>query len=78
MFRLAASQIRSWWSAGTADILGADLPPELESRHPEPRELESRYPHSERPPLRLRRARRPGAVPPRPVACISPVRTRQS
>jgi hypothetical protein len=88
MFRFAASQIRSWWSASTADILGADLLPSLDSRDPTqpsavdagcplPTALDSRYPHPERAPLRFQYARRPGTVPPRPAVCISPVRTRQ-
>ncbi|MGO9899707.1 MAG: hypothetical protein ACLP0J_08455 [Solirubrobacteraceae bacterium] len=88
MFRFAASKIRSWWSAGTADILGADLLPPLDSRYPtgpsaldtgcrHPPALDSRYPHSKRAPLRFEYARRPGTVPPRPAVCISPVCTRQ-
>ncbi|MGO9753983.1 MAG: hypothetical protein ACLP8S_22185 [Solirubrobacteraceae bacterium] len=77
MFRLAASQIRSWWSASTADILGGDLPPALENRYPHPPAPDSHYPHSQRPPLRFEYARRLGAVPPRSAICISPVRARR-
>ncbi len=74
MFRTAAIQIRKWWSASTADILGADLA--SASAEERPGRLEDAYPHAHRLPLRSRHERRPGMVAPRPAICISPVPTR--
>jgi hypothetical protein len=82
MFRMAAAQLRTWWSISTADILGGDLESEpidyydVDPRHDLSPKHGAVYPHTHRTPLRLQRERRPGTVQPRPAICISPVRAR--
>jgi hypothetical protein len=69
MFQSSMSRFRSWWSAATEDLLGADL-----SESERPVDLHRNHPH--RRPLGRSGRRRPGMVPARPAHCLSPVRPR--
>jgi hypothetical protein len=59
MFQSSARRLRALLSLAD-DVLGDPLAPET--------------PHPHRRPLRFEYERRPGAVPPRPAHCLSPVR----
>jgi hypothetical protein len=74
MFLQRVSQLRAWWEAATADILGADLPP----TEPEEGPVAHFRAHPHRLTLHTSSPRRPGAVPARPAQCISPVRRQQT
>ena len=76
MFRSAISDLRTWWEAATADILGGDLPPtpDVDAPIEVVEDFATHRAHPHREPLRPRLTRRGGSVAPRPAYCLSPVR----
>jgi hypothetical protein len=87
MFLSVAPRFQSWWHRHTEDILGWDLispddPVAGDLTREKPWETQSRavtpVGHPHRVPVRIRRQRRHGDIPPAPAHCISPVRPRDT